>query len=79
MLGIKVTSRDMKYGYIDFVVSNDTENLYRYEQATGKMRKLFGVGKSNFGKAVRGNARKTIEAMAKNVFENNLPFAIFEI
>lgn len=79
MEGIKVTTRDMKYGYIDFIVNSDAENLYRYEEATGKMKKLFGFGKSNYGKAIRGKARQKIEAMAKMIYENNLPFAIFEI
>lgn len=79
MEAIKVTTRDMKYGYIDFTVNSDKENLYRYEEATGKIKKLFGVGKNNFGKAIRGKARQKIEEMAKFVYENNLPLAIFEI
>lgn len=79
MDAIKVTTRDMKYGYIDFIVNSDDENLYRYEKSTGKIKKLFGFGKNNYGKAIRGKARQKIEEMAKMVYDNNLPFAIFEI
>lgn len=59
---------------IDFIVSADEQNLYRFEN--GKMRKLFGFGKDNFGKAIRGNIRKQIEELARTAFENNLPFAV---
>lgn len=79
MNGIKVTCRDTKYKYIDFIVNSDNENIYRYEEATGKIKKLFGIGKNNFGKAIRGKARQKIEEMAKIVYKNNLPFAIFEM
>ena len=68
----------MKYGYIDFTVSNDTENLYRYEASTGKMRKLFGCGRNKFGKALRGNLRQKVEEMARIAYENNIPFVLFE-
>lgn len=77
MNGIKVTMRDVKYKYIDFIVNSDTENLYRYEEHTGKMRKLFGIGNRNFGKAIRGKERQKVEAYAKFVYENNLPFVLF--
>ena len=77
MNGIKVTMRDMKYKYIDFTVNSDPENLYRYEEHTGKMRKLFGIGNRNFGKAIRGKERQKVEAFAKLAYENNLPFVIF--
>lgn len=73
---LKVSELDKKNGYMDFHVSGDDDNLYRYEEATGKMRKVLGFGKDNFGKAIRGIDRKKIEIVAKRVYENNLPFAI---
>lgn len=73
---LKVTTVDKKNGFIDFIVSSDEQNLYRYEKATGKMRKILGVGKGNFGNAIRGIDRKKIESVAKRVYENNLPFAV---
>ena len=73
-VGLKVTMRDPNY--IDFTITNDNQNLYRYEKATGKMRKILGVGPNNFGNAIRGIDRKKIESVAKEVFERNLPFAI---
>lgn len=76
--GIKVTTRDAKYGYIDFIVSNDSENVYRYENSTKKMRKLFGIGRNNYGKALRGSMRQKVEEMAKIAYENGLPFVLFE-
>ncbi len=79
MNGIKVTFRDEKYKCIDFIVNSDTENFYRYEEETGKIRKLFGIGKNNYGKSIRGKARSKIEEMARFVYENNLPFAVFEM
>ena len=71
---IKVTTRYPDY--IDFIIGSDKENLYRYEKATGKMRKILGVGKGNFGNAIRGIDRKKVESVAKRVYENNLPFAV---
>lgn len=74
---IKVTNSDYDtYKYIDFVVAGDDENIYRYEEATGKMKKLFGCGRNNFGKAIRGNIRKQVENLAKTAYENRIPFAI---
>lgn len=69
---VKVEARYPEY--MDFVVSVDEQSLYRYEAATGKMKKLFGF--DNYGKAVRGKMRKTVESLAKTAFENGLPFAI---
>lgn len=63
--------------YMDFTVSyesSDDLNLYRYDSLTGKMNKLFGF--SGYGQAVRGKKRKAVEALAKIVFDNNLPFAV---
>ena len=77
MNGIKIFYRDNTCGYIDFTVGSDTENFYRWERATGKMRKLFGIGRSNYGKAIRGNERKKIEQYAAMAYHNNLPFVIF--
>lgn len=77
MNGIKVEMRNMQYKYIDFTVNSDPANLYRYEEFTGKMRKLFGVGKNNYGKALRGKERQKVEAFAKLAYENNLPFVLF--
>ena len=77
MNGIKITTRDTNYGYIDFTVNSDPENLYRWELATGKMRKLFGIGRSNYGKAIRGNERKKVEQYAEMAYHGNLPFVIF--
>lgn len=70
--GINVMTRGTDY--IDFTIAGDSQSLYRYESFTGKMRKLFGIG--NYGKAVRGKERARIEAVAKIVFDNNLPFAV---
>lgn len=78
MNAIQITNRDMTYKYIDFIVSSDPDNLYRYEEYTGKMRKLFGFGRDNFGKALRGSARQKVEEMAKTAYENGLPFVLFE-
>lgn len=77
MNAIVVTDRDERYGYIDFTVSSDAENVYRYEASTGKMRKLFGFGSRNFGKALRGNERKAAEDMARIAYENQLPFVLY--
>ena len=77
MNGIKIETRDTRYGYIDFTVLSDTENLYRWELATGKMRKLFGIGPRNYGKAIRGNERKKVEQYAEMAYHGNLPFVIF--
>ncbi len=77
MNGIKIETRDTKYGYIDFTVNSDTENLYRWELATGKMHKLFGFGPRNYGKAIRGNERKKVEQYAEMAYHANLPFVIF--
>lgn len=71
---IKVTTRYPDY--IDFIIGSDKQNLYRYEKATGKMRKILGVGKGNFGNAIRGIDRKKVESVAKIVFERKLPFAV---
>jgi hypothetical protein len=76
MLAIKVITRGTNY--IDFEVIGDTQNLYRYIKGENGFKKLFGVGKNNFGKAIRGNARNTINRLVKIVFENNLPFGIIE-
>ena len=73
-VGLKVTMRDPNY--IDFTITNDNQNLYRYEKATGKMRKILGFGPNNFGNSIRGIDRKKVESVAKEVFERNLPFAI---
>lgn len=72
MNGIKVTTREKNY--IDFIISTDKQNLYRYCKGDKTFHKLFGVGRNNFGKAIRGNERKKIENLVKLVFENNLPF-----
>ena len=74
MNGIKVIYRGTDY--IDFEIANDESNLYRYVRGEATFHKLFGLGKNNFGKAVRGNERKKINDIVKHVFENNLPFAI---
>lgn len=74
MNGIKVTVRDTNY--IDFEITNDPANLYRYVHGDKTFHKLFGVGRNNFGKAVRGKEREKINEIVKIVFENNLPFAI---
>ena len=74
-VGLKVEARYPNYA-IDFTITNDNQNLYRYEKATGKMRKLIGYGPNNFGNAIRGIDRKKIESVAKEVFERNLSFAI---
>lgn len=79
MDGLKVTARDMKYRYIDFIVDSDSENLYRYEKDTDKIKKLFGIGKNNYGKAISGAARKKVEEMARKAYNHNIPIVIFEI
>lgn len=76
MNGIKVTYTGTDY--IDFIIANDDENLYRYEKHTGKMRKLIGFGRGNFGKAIRGKQREIVEKYARYAFENNLPLVLFE-
>lgn len=76
MLAIKVITRDKNY--IDFEISGDRQNLYRYIKGENSFKKLFGVGKNNFGKAIRGNARNKINQLVKIVFENNLPFGMIE-
>lgn len=73
MNGIKVESRGA--GYIDFTVANDC-NLYRYEESTGKMKKIFGFP-SEWSKALRGKERKRVEKYAAIAYERNLPFVIF--
>lgn len=77
MNGIKIEYRNTEYGYIDFIVNSDPANFYRWELATGKMRKLFGIGRNNYGKAIRGNERKKVEQYAEMAYHANLPFVIF--
>ena len=74
MEGICIKVEDRRRDYMDFTVSVDEQTLYRYESATGKMRKLFGFG--GYGKTIRGKKRKEVEALAKTVFDNGLPFAV---
>lgn len=78
MNAIQITYRNMTCKYIDFIVTSDPDNLYRYEEVTGKIRKILGFGRGNFGKAIRGNARQKVEEIAKIAYNNMLPFAMFE-
>lgn len=74
MEGICIKVEERQKDYMDFLVSLDDQSIYRYESATGKMRKLFGFG--GYGQAVRGKKRKEVEALAKIVFDNDIPFAV---
>lgn len=74
MTGIKVINR-VNETTLDFEIYPADGVLYRYDAETEKVRKVFGMP-GTYGKAIRGNERKAVEAVAKIAYENNLPFAI---
>lgn len=73
MTGIKVLNR--RETSIDFEIYPSDGCLYRYEVETDKIRKVLGLP-GTYGKALRGNTRKAVEAVARVAYENDLPFAI---
>lgn len=77
MLTMDITCRDFKYGYMDFAIE---DIAYRYEESTDKVRKLFAYSfNSLHGKAVRGNLRKAVESVARQVYrQQHIQMAIIQ-
>ena len=73
MIGIKVLGEN-NGKYIDFIVSEDSENLYRYYKGENEFHKTIGLGK--IGSAVRGKKRAKVLELAKICMDGNLPFAM---
>ena len=73
MVGIKVMGEN-NGKYIDFIVSEDGANLYRYYKGDNEFHKTMGFGR--LGNAVRGKKRATVLELAKICMDGKLPFAM---
>lgn len=64
---------------MDFYVTSDKYSQSRYDGKTGKVSKLPGTASfyKGYRKAIRGNEGKKVKAVAKMVYETNLPYAFF--